>query len=114
MDANILTNLLKEKKISQEQLAGSIGLTRNGLARMIKSSGLRIAVLEKIADKLGVPVTHFFPEATNSLSHVNEKPEPYLLELERCKIDLKHAKDMLQSKDETIAALKRLSNNQKA
>ena len=60
--SNKIKDIMKSKKISQEELANKIGMTKNGLNNNLTANDFKISVLEKIAKSLGVPVSYFFDE----------------------------------------------------
>lgn len=75
MDFSKLERLKKIKKLSYEELAEMIGMSKNGLNLAIKNKDLKISVLEKIAAILGVSVTYFFDDSSKNT--VMEPTETY-------------------------------------
>ncbi len=66
MNYNKIYFLIKERGLSQERLAGAIGMTRNGFNKALKSENFKIEILERIAQELGVNVGYFFDEELES------------------------------------------------
>lgn len=50
---------IKEKEISKEKFCKSIGITPQGLGKMINNQSFKVEILEKIADKLQISPSMF-------------------------------------------------------
>lgn len=55
-----LKELAKSKDVSIRQLCQRIGVTEAGLAFSLKNDTLKVGLLKKIADELGVDLSYFF------------------------------------------------------
>lgn len=66
--ANLLKikELLKEKKITIKSFSADIGMTEQGLQKLIRDNSTKIETLELIAKKLNVSVMVFFDENTQA------------------------------------------------
>lgn len=66
--ANLLKikELLKEKKITIKSFSADIGMTEQGLQKLIRDNSTKIETLELIAKKLNVSVVVFFDENTQA------------------------------------------------
>lgn len=66
--ANLLKikELLKEKKITIKSFSADIGMTEQGLQKLIRDNSTKIETLELIAKKLNVSVVVFFDENTQT------------------------------------------------
>jgi len=60
MITNNIKTVLKQRKITQAELAEKIGMTRNGLSLSLKNDDFKTSVLAKIAKALDVQVSYFF------------------------------------------------------
>lgn len=67
--------LLKEKNISQTQLAELIGKDRQGINKLLKSDNMGCQTLVKIASVLNVDISYFFNDSPNNI--VNEPLSTY-------------------------------------
>lgn len=54
-----ITELMRERKLTQTELADKMGITRVGLAKAI-SGNTTVSTLRKLADALDVPITSLF------------------------------------------------------
>lgn len=54
-----ITELMRERKLTQTELADKMGITRVGLAKAI-SGNTTVSTLRKLADALEVPITSLF------------------------------------------------------
>ncbi len=57
-----IKELQKQKKVTIEELATSIGMTKNGLFLALKNGDFKISILSKIADFFKVPITVFLDD----------------------------------------------------
>jgi transcriptional regulator with XRE-family HTH domain len=62
MNYSKLKNVIKTSKLSQKEIANTIGMTENGLSQALIKGTLKISVLEKICDIIGVNPNAFFEE----------------------------------------------------
>ena len=82
MDFSKLEKLKKIKKLSYDELAEMIGMSKNGLNLAIKNKELKVSVLEKIANILGVSVSYFFEETSSH--ELNEPASEYRTRCKSC------------------------------
>ena len=67
LNVSKIKNLLKEKKITIDELALHVGYTRSGLNKSLNSGDLKASTLEKIAKVLEVPVSFFYSDFLDDL-----------------------------------------------
>lgn len=68
MNYNKLKEEIKEKKFTIEEIANKIEMSREGLTRSINDEKLKIDILEKICDIIGVsPIIFFDADANHSI-----------------------------------------------
>lgn len=77
-----INNLVSEKNITKVDLSAKIGISYQGLNKIIKNNSTSTKMLEKIADSLQVPVSYFFDESDISSSKFCPNCEKYRRELE--------------------------------
>lgn len=58
-----IKTIAKERGISLVSICKNVGVTEQGLQKMIKNNTTTIDTIERIADYLNVPITTFFDEA---------------------------------------------------
>lgn len=66
----IIKHLLKEKNISIRDFSKELGITEQGLQKLIRENSTKVETLELIAQKLNVSISVFFDEV-----HCEEKSE---------------------------------------
>ncbi len=57
-----IRDLCDEKRLTLKELSEKIGISQNGLQRIMKDNTTRIDTLERIAKVLDVPITAFFQD----------------------------------------------------
>ncbi|GEM_PF-6101821 len=65
--------LQKQNKVSQNDLANFIGITKNGLQIALKKNEFKVSTLKKIADVFKVSIGYFFEEEASSDAKIEEK-----------------------------------------
>ena len=60
--------LRKYKKVTIEEFAAAIGMSKNGVEKMMRTGSCSVARLEKISKFFDVPINYFFD---------NQEPKPY-------------------------------------
>ena len=60
-----IKEVMKEKGVGVQELADKLGISRQALSRQIKGN-LLVDTAQRIADKLGVPITELFEERHQS------------------------------------------------
>lgn len=90
--------LLAEKKMTIDQLAAGIEMTKQNLHDRFKKESIDTKHLEKIADFLDVNISYFFADDDNK--SLQESPAKYDL-----------YEEVIKAKDETIDSLKKLVRN---
>ena len=63
---NKIEFLQNQKKVTQQELADGINITRSGLQKMLQSADMKVSTLQAIADFFKVPITYFFEENSSS------------------------------------------------
>lgn len=72
---DIIKILAVQKKISLSEVASKVGITPQGLNKIIRSGSTSPETLEKIAVALGVPVSTFFDEGSTDIFLIgNDSP----------------------------------------
>ncbi len=66
MKTNKLIDLLKLRKITQQELGDKIGMSKTALNQALQRQDFKTSTLEKIASVLGVPVSYFFDEGNGN------------------------------------------------
>ncbi len=112
MNYNKLENIRKGKKITQKELAEKVGISESTYKKNIANENMTIAVLEKIAEILEVPVTEFF-DKEDKLRTFNEPGGQYLTTNELREV-IKELRDQLRMKDQQIKFLQHLIENNDA
>jgi len=78
MDTDLIENLRKRKKLTQQEFAEAIDFTVTGYQKMIKAGDLKVSVLEKICEVFTVNISTFFGLKNHSiLNIVHEEAEVY-------------------------------------
>lgn len=101
----IIKDICIKKKITLKELSDHIGITQNGLQRILKTNTTTVETLEKIANYLQVPISTFFPE---------EKFASFVF----TEADLNDASERIfiagleEYKQEILEILQRMSNNE--
>jgi transcriptional regulator with XRE-family HTH domain len=91
-----LAELLKRKEMTQTDAASASGIDRKTLSKIDRGEEVKLETLQKLAEKLNVPATHFEPPADNSISPAESKPDdPLRLNLMLRKIDAARLTEML-------------------
>jgi transcriptional regulator with XRE-family HTH domain len=63
----VLKQLLKEKNMTQAEVAAGGGIDRKTQVKIDRGGEVKLETLQKLADKLKVPVTYFDPPASSSV-----------------------------------------------
>ena len=66
MDYSRIKSELDNKNISIRELCYKIDVTEQGLHQMIRNKSMKIDVLERISDVLGLPVTYWFEDQVSA------------------------------------------------
>lgn len=69
---DIIRVLAVQKKMSLSDIAAKVGISPQGLNKIINTSNTTIATLEKIAEALDVPVAYFFDEMNGDVISVGD------------------------------------------
>lgn len=67
-----IRELCIQKNITLKELSEEIGISQNGLQRILKDNSTRIDTLEKIASFFEVPITYFFQDDEEGVSETVE------------------------------------------
>jgi len=65
MNINTIRKLIKEKEITQNDIASQMGISGNAISQKLKKGDFKVSDLEKMAKILEVPVNYFFEEEKN-------------------------------------------------
>ena len=71
-----IKKIAENKNLAIKDLAERISLSEAGLHQMIRNESIKVSILEKIAEILGVSVINFFEEELR-LDVLNESAEKY-------------------------------------
>jgi len=120
---NRIKLISEQNKLSIRKLCSELGITEVGFAKMFKNDSLKVATLDKIAKYFNVPVSYFFEEGevkvgtviqngTNGIMINNGNVQHFSnmkeaeKEVEYLKKENEHLRALVESKQETIDALK--------
>lgn len=79
-----LKEILKEKKLLQNEFAKMIGVTENTVSNWIKGGNITVTNLENICKALNIPINYF---EEDGILLVAEEPEsPYRKKCEMCEV----------------------------
>ena len=73
-----IKEIARSKKISIKNLAESIGITEQGLQKLIRENSTKVETLESIALCLSVPISIFFDDKNIIAQGVDETNKYYL------------------------------------
>jgi transcriptional regulator with XRE-family HTH domain len=93
--------LLLKRNMTIKTLCENIGITENGLYKMLKNGSIRMDTLGKIASVLNVPLIELFPDSFEALDLLYSQPYygvGYTLEkrVNKANVDIKGIADLLQ------------------
>ena len=92
--------LLREKNITIRDFSGAIGLTEQGLQKLIRENNTRVDTLEQIARTLNVPIQEFFdPELCRQSA-----PVETIVSNDELKKIITTQLEVIKSQQETIKA----------
>lgn len=72
LDLTIIRELCSNKGITIYDLAKAIGITSQGIQRIIGENKTKLETLEKIANHLGVPITFFFRDKSGGRIYITK------------------------------------------
>lgn len=117
--------LAAEKKVAFNKIANEIGVTVQGLQKMINNESIKAVTLEKIANILGVPVSYFFTDeplpdnkeisqgGTGCVNHVvkdnnffaSEKEKNMQAQIDALRSEIEMLRKIIDDKNGTIQVL---------
>ncbi len=100
--------LCYDRNITMDELAKSVGITHQGLGKIIRDSSTRVDTLEKIAKCLKVPISYFFDE---SIETIVAGENQYLKEIESLKKDIEQKDRIIKLQEKVIESLEREKKN---
>lgn len=83
MNYNKIKYYSQEKNISLKEICGRVGISEQGLQKMINTNSIKIKVLEKISAVLDVSICSFFDESATPINSADK--ETFLKEIEYLK-----------------------------
>lgn len=104
----LISELLKKKKMSQKDFCEQVGLTDVSLRRIIERNSTKTETLEKIAEVLNVPIGYFFGEQpgiviSGEYNQVhNGQGNQVMLSQEK---EIEHLRELLAEKERLIQVL---------
>lgn len=112
MRLHIIRDIAKEKKITLKELSLRLGMTADGLQKLINRNSTTPETIGKIAEILDVPVILFFDD-DKAENTVNEESEVDTYNnnsslksiLKEKDMEIEHLKKMLEEKERTIQIL---------
>jgi transcriptional regulator with XRE-family HTH domain len=66
MIVNKLHTILKQKKLTQEELAKAVGFTRQGLKNSFENETISVSKLVEVSDYLNVPINFWFDDEASA------------------------------------------------
>jgi len=108
MEYRKLEKLRKEKKVTYEELANYLGMSRPGFSKMIKNKTCTVEQLEKLADFFNVSILWFFDS-----ENLASEPKAVYNSSEQYRIikDLRIANDLLVEKLKACCPNEQLTSN---
>ncbi len=92
MDTVTIENLRKRREITQKDLSERVGMTTTGYQKMIRTGDVKVSVLEKLAQALGVDIQTFFGVQSGSVQIATTNVVLQLESTDVLMIDLKNKK----------------------
>ena len=96
MEGKILQEILRKKGITQNQVAELLGVTKQTVSAMMRTSSVKSTTLEKIAENFGIEISEFF----NGTDIAELKEELGMLRKKVTELE-----DQIKEKDATINRL---------
>ncbi len=108
MISDIIVDLYKRQRMTLEDLAEKIGMSRNGFHKSLQNNDFKVSTLEKIATALNVKVSYFFNETEKSGQMERDaEMENLKNEVNELRERIKELKEQLKDKSEIIDLLKK-------
>ena len=118
--SNKIKNLMDVRKLTYEELANLIDMSRTGFHGAIQKGDLKVSTLNKIAKVFEVPITYFFEEEltqTNetmnniTIGGINNKNNKVIvsgdkIEIERLRKEIEYLKEQIEVLKENNKSLK--------
>jgi transcriptional regulator with XRE-family HTH domain len=82
MDFNKLRTIIKQRKLTFEELGERIGMSKNGINLAFNNEELKVSTLERIAEVLDVSVSIFFDLKVSG--EINEPQAAYGFKCKNC------------------------------
>lgn len=108
-----IRNLVEKQKITIRDLSKQVGITEQGLQKLIRQNSTKTDTLEKIAGVLKVPVSYFFEETETNVSIKMEHNgnghniAGKEVSLSECIKEIEHLTEVIKLKNEIIGELRR-------
>jgi transcriptional regulator with XRE-family HTH domain len=102
----IIRDLLERKKMTLRDFSHRIGMSEDGLQKIIRNGSTNTKTIEVIAKELDVPVGIFFDDTP--LSTITQKGGKNTasiygnISLSDCQKEVKHLRELLKEKERTI------------
>lgn len=112
MTYNDLRQIAKLKNILIKDLATEMGVTRQGLQKMIENETIELRLIKKMCEILNISASKFFELGSYGLN-VNTGNAPQFsnkMELDSKDKEIEYLKQMLSAKDEIIELLRSKDN----
>jgi len=109
-----IKKVIKNQNLTLSEVSTKIGFTETGFYKMLKNGDFKISTLQKIAEVLGLPVSYFFSESTESehlgsiIRTIVPNNQIDSKEIEYLKRENTHLKQLLKAKEEIIELFKKL------
>lgn len=83
MNYNKIKYYSQEKNISLKEICGRVGISEQGLQKMINTNSIKVKILEKISEVLDISICSFFDESATPINNADK--EAFLKEIEYLK-----------------------------
>ena len=108
-----IKEIARAKRISIKNLAENVGITEQGLQKLIRDNSTKVETLEKIAHELEVPIGYFFDDTLlgTQITQTGDKNQVgngnIIMEHQNDTMakEIEHLKKILEEKERTIQIL---------
>ena len=106
--AEKIKSVLKEKSISQQEMADHVGMTLDGFRKMLIKNTYKLDVILQIAEKLGKPLDYFLDD-NKTVETLSEPQTKYVGHqnqvIENCEDAIKRQDKIIESQSKMIETL---------
>jgi len=119
MNINKIINLYKSKRITQQELAEAIGMSKTNINQiLIGKTEPKISTIEKIAEYFNVPVAYFFDDNSstggnnsvqigknNVAGNISGSNNKISVSADQCRHEVEMLRELLKAKEHIIELL---------